>query len=80
MSVTDLSPISRYNSYLGALDDATFALEVMKNLPPEHQPIKELTQALERVIAAVRALNVLGLMPLGSSIDLLDAIADGGKS
>jgi hypothetical protein len=63
-------------SYVEALADAIIALQVMRDLPPEFDPVKELAQALERVIEAVRALD----LPLGSSVELLDAIAAGGQS
>ena len=55
--------------YLDALTDATSLLEVMRALPEEFEPDKELTQAVERVIEAI-----------GSSVELLDTIAAGGQS
>ncbi len=62
--------------YLDALADAVIVLEVMRTLPEELEPVKELAQAVERVIEAIRALD----LPLGSSVELLDAIAAGGQS
>jgi hypothetical protein len=65
-----------YDRYLTDLDTAVSMVEVMRNLPDEHRPVKELADALDRVIAAVRKLD----LPLGSACEILQVIADGGQS
>ena len=71
-----ISPSVRWSLYQAALDNATLAVEIMRDLPGDQEPTRELVQALTRMIETIRALD----LPLFSAVDLLDAIAAGGQS
>jgi hypothetical protein len=76
MTVLDLSRDTRFRRYLTAINDAIETLEVMRDLPEECEPVRELAAALTRTIEAIWALD----LPLDGKSALLDAIAAGGGS
>jgi len=75
MPIQNVSYATRYKNYLGAIDDANIALEVMKTLPTD-LGARELAQTVQRVIDAIRELD----LPLDSASGLLTAVAAGGQS
>ena len=76
MTALDISPMVRWHLYQSALDNATLAVEIMRDLPPDQEPTREFVQSLTRIIDTIRALD----LPLDTAVQLLDAIAAGGQS